>query len=155
MSRPYVAMVLTLAACQQPDDSNGRASTREGVPNQATERSATNTMNFRSPASNAPDAETGAAEVSAPRATPRLTRAYLVGRWTNPGIGTCGPGDAGVEFRADGSFVTSEGDGRWRLDGRILHMTNWGGAPAQLELRANGDLGVTWDYGSEVWRRCP
>lgn len=83
-----------------------------------------------------------------------LTRAQLIGHWANPETDGCSGGGGDVTLRSDGSYESEEG-GRWRLEGSSLHMTNWGGAPARVELRPNGDLHLTWSYGAEIWRRCP
>lgn len=88
-----------------------------------------------------------------PEAPAGLTRAQLIGRWANLEAG-CSGDDAAVTLRSDGSYE-SLGGGRWRLEGSTLHMTNWGGAPARIALRPNGDLHLTWSYGAETWRRCP
>lgn len=92
---------------------------------------------------------------SAPAPLGQLTTELLIGHWTNPDSGDCSGGGGEVMLRRGGNYSTSEGGGRWRLEGSQLHMTNWGGAPARIALQPNGDLALTWDYGSEIWRRCP
>ena len=156
MVRRALAVLLMLTSCGEANGPNEIAQTSAAfanttsLPAQAGEQSEANAL-----ASSDQAAKPSEDDRPAPNVTAGLTRERLLGRWTNPDSGTCGGGDAAVDLRSDGSYVTSEGDGRWRLEGTTLHMTNWGGAPAQLELRANGDLAVTWDYGSEIWRRCP
>lgn len=94
-------------------------------------------------------------ERPAPATSGQLTTELLIGHWTNPDSGDCSGGGGEVMLRRGGNYSTSEGGGRWRLEGAQLHMTNWGGAPARIALQPNGDLALTWDYGSEIWRRCP
>lgn len=75
---------------------------------------------------------------------PRLTRDFLLGRWTD----TNDCSDA-VDFNADGSFRTTDGvSGRWRLDGNRLSFIGQRTIVATVGVTGRDGITLTHDDGS-------
>jgi len=119
------AALLALAAC----GGDGGEAANESAANQADAAPGANEAAGGKDPANETAAGDAAPPAAAGEAGPRATasspsgeiRALLIGRWTDSG--DCG--DA-TEFRADGSFTSPVGAGRWTLENEYLTLSGAG-----------------------------
>lgn len=92
----------------------------------------------------APGGAPAFAQPGAGTAQPRLSRDFLLGRWTD----TNDCSDA-VDFNADGSFRTTDGAaGTWRLDGNRLSFIGQRTIVATIGVTGRDSITLTHDDGS-------
>ena len=123
MTLTATAALLALSACNGSDDgaANNAAA---GPANAAAPAAPAGGKDPAGATANGQDATTPSAE-GGPRATAASPsgeiRALLIGRWTDSG--EC---DAATDFRADGTFTSPAGNGRWTLESEYLTLSGAG-----------------------------
>jgi hypothetical protein len=90
-------------------------------------------------------AEAAAQPASAAQTSaPRVTRDFLLGRWTDTNDCT-----NSVDFLGDGRFVTSEGaKGRWRLEGNVLTFSGTTTVSARIAATSRDAITLTHGDGT-------
>ena len=99
--------------------------------------------------------------------SPVVSRSWLVGAWVEE-TQNC-ESDAGINYRADGTWSAYETNGTWRLEGSTLVSVvterSWGGAETpvrvaepsahRIQIVGPNAYKALWERGSAIYLRCP
>ena len=127
-----MAALLALTACggegsgEANDSSTNQANAAAAAPADGKDPAAANATEEAAP--HAADAGEGGPRATAASPSSEI-RALLIGRWTDSG--DCA---AATDFRADGTFTSPAGTGRWTLDSEYLTLSG-AGPDAELAVQ--------------------